>query len=126
MKRPCIKVYLSGAMTGLTPEQYAENFKEARKKVEEHYGEFFEKVLIIDPGNKDVNTKYGWSYEDCLEVDFDMIKKCDAIFMMKNWQQSNGANRELYCARAYNKIIIFEDIETAACKVCIVNCVSKE
>ena len=34
------------------------------------------------------------SYEDWLEADLEMIRRCDAIFMLKDWRESNGAKRE--------------------------------
>jgi hypothetical protein len=108
MKKKCIKIYLSGKMTGLTPEEYGRIFKEAEEKVKKDFYHFYEKVLIINPDNKSVNTEYGWEYEDCMELDFALIKLCDAIYMLKNWEDSKGACRELHFARAYQKTIIFE------------------
>jgi hypothetical protein len=109
MKKPCIKVYLSGKMTGLTPEQFSQNFKVAEEKAILDLSHFYDKVLIVNPDFKSINTKYGWPYEDCLETDFNAIKICDAIYLLPNWTDSPGAQREYHFAKAYDKTILFQD-----------------
>jgi hypothetical protein len=118
-KKSCIKVYLSGKMTGLTPKEFSRNFKEAEKKVKKDLSKSYDKVLIVNPDHKSINTKHGWCYEDCMETDFNAIKLCDAIFMLKNWETSNGAKRELMIAKGYQKIIILEEPIKNYCNNCV-------
>ena len=49
------------------------------------------------------------TYEEYMESGMKQLKKCDMIYMLKNWKQSPGANRELGYAMAKNKIIMFEE-----------------
>lgn len=41
-----------------------------------------------------------------------MIDICDAIYMLKDWQQSAGAREELQYASDWRKKIIYEDNDT--------------
>lgn len=43
-----------------------------------------------------------------LDGDIELLKRCDAIFMLKNWEQSKGATRELEIAKQLNKDILYE------------------
>lgn len=48
--------------------------------------------------------------EDCPYIDGDclMVEGCDAIFMMRNWEKSEGAKIELATAKIEGIEIIFE------------------
>ena len=76
-------VYISRPMEGV--QNYEENFRRAECK------------LIID-GYAAVNPAVvgckGLSREELLTLDIELLKKCDAIYMLDGWQQSRGANRE--------------------------------
>lgn len=45
-----------------------------------------------------MNTKEyerdGMTYEEIMENDFEQISRCDAIFMIPNWENSQGSLRE--------------------------------
>jgi hypothetical protein len=43
-----------------------------------------------------------------LKGDIEILKRCDAIFVLKNWQSSEGAKEELRIARKLGMEIIFE------------------
>lgn len=43
-----------------------------------------------------------------LDGDIELLKRCDAIFMLKNWEQSEGAREEHELARVLDKEIIYE------------------
>lgn len=45
-----------------------------------------------------------------LEGDLEIIRRCDAIYMLNNWQQSKGASNELELARELGLEIIYEAI----------------
>lgn len=49
------------------------------------------------------------SYDEYLKIDFAMIEVCDAIYMLKNWKESNGAQLELKFAKSLKKKIIYEN-----------------
>jgi hypothetical protein len=50
----------------------------------------------------------GYTHEDWLKMDFVMLERCDAIFMLENWQQSKGATMELEFAKEKGLKIYFE------------------
>ena len=42
-----------------------------------------------------------------MEMDFNIIKKCDVIFVMENWEDSVGVKQELHFAKSHDVPIIF-------------------
>jgi hypothetical protein len=49
-------------------------------------------------------------YDHWIDVSLEVLKRCDAIFLVPNWKDSPGANREVHFARELG-IPVFEDIE---------------
>lgn len=43
-----------------------------------------------------------------MRLDLHLMDLCEAVYMLKGWQESKGANREYGYALAKDKIIIFE------------------
>lgn len=63
------------------------------------------------------NTQNYEIYEDenitmdtWLQLDFDLLSRCDAIYLMKKWRESSGAIGEYKFAMARNITIIFEKV----------------
>jgi hypothetical protein len=52
-------------------------------------------------------------YEYWIQCSLEVLKRCDAIFLVPNWQHSNGANRELQYALVRG-MPVFTDIEMLA------------
>ena len=48
-------------------------------------------------------------YEEILLLDLHALKTCDAIYMLKDWEKSNGANLELDYVRCIKKNIYWQD-----------------
>ena len=92
-------VYISGQMTG--KENYKKYFDYASAK-------------LIDEGYKVVNPAYiddvmpNALYEDYMKADMLLLEMCDAIYMLKGWEKSCGANREYGYALAKGMEIMFE------------------
>ena len=104
-KKKCIKVYVSGPITGLSQDRAYINFYEAGIKINKFFQkEGFEQVAVFNPMQKP-GTFDGVSYQDCMEIDFMYINKCDAIYMMKGWEGSVGASMERKYALFMNKLI---------------------
>lgn len=62
-----------------------------------------------------LNTAFHWflrgpmpSYSDYLNGDMAILRRCDAVVMMHNWQKSPGACREWELAKRLNKEILYE------------------
>jgi hypothetical protein len=51
----------------------------------------------------------GYTHDDWLKMDFEILERCDAIFMLKNWKDSKGAKMELDYARELGITIYFEN-----------------
>lgn len=46
-------------------------------------------------------------YESFMKFDLLMVEKCDAIFMLPNWTESPGAQRERRHALTYGKVVFY-------------------
>lgn len=92
-----MKIYISGPMAGI--EGYEKNFKAAEEKIKESGHE------VVNPAEIDGE---GMTREELLMLDLWMLEECDAIYMLKGWQQSCGANREYGFALAEGMDIMFE------------------
>lgn len=76
-------------------------FDEAEKKLKSEGHE------VINPTSFDfVLPKL--TYEEFMKFDIFLLDMCDAIYMLKGWQKSCGANREYGYALASDKLIIEE------------------
>ena len=97
------KIYISGPMSNVEHLKRINNFL----KAEEELKDAFPNAKIINPiylnGFGD-----NLDYEDYMEVDLFMLNKCNAIYMLKGWEKSPGANRENGFAVAKNMIVLFE------------------
>lgn len=97
------KIYISGPMSNVEPLKRINNFLKAEAELKDAF-----------PNAKIINPIYlngfgdNLDYEDYMEVDLFMLNKCNAIYMLKGWEQSPGANRENGFAVAKNMIVLFE------------------
>ena len=92
-------IYISGPMEGV--ENYEENFRRAEDDLTEAG------YKVVNPANIDVT---GMSREEILDMDLKLLRECDAICMLKGWQQSCGANREYGFALGCRIAIMYEDV----------------
>lgn len=92
-----MRIYISGPITG--HDDYREKFKEVQERLEAAGHE------VINPAEISA-TLPKLEYEKYMEIDFVLLKMCDAIFMMEGWQESCGANREYgYALAAGMKVL---------------------
>lgn len=49
-------------------------------------------------------------FEEWMRRDFEILSRCDAIFMLKGWKQSRGAKLEYAKAKELGKEIMFEKV----------------
>jgi len=88
-----MKIYIAGKITG--DPNYKQKF--AMKEME-----------LMAQGHKVMNPSIlpeGFDYEDYMKVCYAMIDTCDAILLLPDWKESNGAVRERYYGWATKKIM---------------------
>ena len=59
---------------------------------------------VINP----CKVSYDLSYAEFMKIDLLLLEMCDAIYMLSNWEQSNGAKTELAVAKSLGKKVKFE------------------
>ena len=92
-------IYISGKITD-NP-----NYKEEFAKAEEWLKERGE--IPINPIKvKDICDTS--SYEQFMKIDYCLIDMCDALFMLRGWQDSKGALAEMCYAKSLGKDIIYQ------------------
>lgn len=95
-----MKIYISGAITGTT--DYMERFAKAEKELTE------QGYSVVNPAKVNAQLPSDTTYEDYMKMSFCMLDMCIAIFMLKGWKKSCGANREYGYAMAKDMIIMYE------------------
>ena len=95
-----MKIYISGAITGTT--DYIERFAKAENELAE------QGYSVVNPAKVNAQLPEDTTYEGYMKMCFCMLDMCGAIYMLKTWNKSCGANRELGYAMAKNMIIMYE------------------
>ena len=65
---------------------------------------------VICPHKNTAHFGGAWGIPDStwMEGDIEILKRCDAIYMLKRWEQSKGAKRELEVAIECRLEVIYE------------------
>lgn len=90
------KVYIAGKITGL--ENYKEKFADAEKELAE------KGYLCMNPSI----LNEGFEWKEYMHICLSMLDVCNTIYLLDNWQQSEGAKTELQYAIKKNKKIIYQ------------------
>ncbi len=93
--------YISGPMTGL-PDYNKKAFDKAER--------FLQCVGHKTVNPHDITNRLGeTTYEEYLKADIiEMLTKCNAIYMLKGFEQSKGAKLELEIAKACGLNVMFD------------------
>jgi hypothetical protein len=91
-----MKYYIAGKITN--NPNYKKQFEEAQKQLE------MEGHRVMSPAI----LPYGFDYEDYMKVCFAMIDVCEAMYMLENWTESPGANREFERGQSTGKLIQYQ------------------
>ena len=97
-----MKIYISGAITN-NP-----NYKEDFERAEDYLQREYPSADIINPALVNSYLPKSTTYEEYMKMCFCMLDMCEAIFMLKGWRKSCGANRELGYAIAKKKNVFYE------------------
>jgi hypothetical protein len=92
-----VKIYISGKITGKF--DYKGEFDRAEIFLKE-MGHVVLNPTVIPPH---------FTYDEHMMIDLVMVDVSDAIYMLKNWTKSKGANIEYNYAKEKNKQIIFQE-----------------
>lgn len=86
-----MKVYISGAITGLHFEQnVVPSFAAAQREIEQDGHE------AVNPLNNGIPHEAAWSIH--MRADLKMMLDCDMIYMLDGWMNSRGARLEFQIA----------------------------
>lgn len=94
------KIYISGQTSGLTPDEYRANFLEAARQL---HAQGYE---VINPIFNGVDATQPWQVH--MKADIRLLLECDAIYVLQNWELSNGATLEREIAKALGFVIEYE------------------
>lgn len=98
-----MKMYISGKVTG--DPDYIAQFNKAHV----HLIHDCPDAQIFNPVDIISVCPDGLTYEEIMDFCMYILSKCDAIYMLKGWEDSRGANREYGYALGKNMIIIREE-----------------
>lgn len=97
-----IRIYLSGPITGTN--DYIERFLAAEQKAKRSWND------IVNPAKIDKMLPE-LTHEEYMSIDLVLLNLCDAILMMKGWEQSEGCMQEYKFAKEHQIMILGEEIE---------------
>ena len=91
-----MKIYIAGKITDCP--NYKELFKNAEDK-------------LITEGNACMNPSVlgeGFEWGEYMGICFKMLDVCDKIYMLKNWNNSQGARAEMSYAKRRGMEVLYE------------------
>lgn len=99
-----MRIYLSGKITGT--DDYIERFEEAEREIKNK----FPAAEIVNPV-KEVMARVtdASNYEKVIAFCLSLEKECDAIYLLRGWEQSNGAQIEHDFAKEHKLIRLVQE-----------------
>lgn len=95
-----MRVYISGAITGT--HDFIHRFAKAEAELKK------QGFSVINPAAVNTRLPLDTTYEEYMTMSLTMLDMCDAIYMLKGWEKSCGANREYGYALAKDYIVMLE------------------
>lgn len=96
------RIYISGRISGLTPEEVRVKFNRAHEQLVQTCPGWH----VVNPLTLHQAEEQEWI--DYMATDIAELLKCEAIYMLPDWAQSRGARLEYTIARELGIIVIFE------------------
>lgn len=95
-----MRIYISGPITGV--QNFETAFRKAAGKISRHGHEY------VDPSHLDGYIPNA-THDFYIHLAFATLPQCDAIYLLRGWENSAGAQQELLYAKAHNLTIYEED-----------------
>lgn len=93
-----MKIYIAGPITN-NPD-YKKQFCDAEDFVRKRGHSVMNPAWIV-PGKE-------FSYDDYISVSKSMLQVCDGILLLRNWENSDGARKEMFYAMDHNYHIFYD------------------
>lgn len=95
-----MKIYISGGINGV--DDYLGNFSRAERMLKK-YG-----FTVVNPAKVMSELPKDTPRQCYMDLSLTMLAYCDSIYMLRNWQYSDGAKEERDYAISANKCVIYE------------------
>lgn len=95
-----MRIYISGPIT--KDKDFYTKFLNAEKKLKADGHE------VINPARVGKLMPKSFEHKDYMDIDFALMQKCDAIYLLKGWRASLGSVNELSFAKQRGMKILHE------------------
>lgn len=105
-----MKIYISGKISGLSPGEYTPLFRGAEQRLATQGHEIIN-PLDVAVAKEDVDPARHTEadiWRNFMRADIKLLTDCDAIYMLRNWEESDGAGLEHHIAQGLGLKVIYE------------------
>ncbi len=102
-----MRIFISGKITG-TKEDYKARFEEAEDMLTKRGYE------VVNPAKVLAAVPFELPWDKCMDITLTLLRECDAIYLLRNWIESDGAGVEHCYARKLGLSILHEKLDAEA------------